>query len=128
MRRRSPVKKADSIAFATHDLGAGQFHLVGWVHGKPWQLWLGNTELQGFWVSVGDLLTANGRIDILSCDLAGTQEGGLLISQMENLTGHQVAASDDATGNPSYGADWVLETDNVDLVATYFVRAASGCF
>ena len=57
----------------------------------------------------------------MACDLASTDAGRLLVSQLEGLTGCDVAASDDATGDPGQGGDWILETDNVDLGAAYFV-------
>ncbi len=91
-------QKADSIAFATHDLGQGGFHLVG-SHAVNLNSLLSSSEQQSFWQGVGGLLDSDGRIDLLSCGLAGTDQGGLLVATLENITGHNVAASNDTTGN-----------------------------
>ncbi|THB65658.1 MAG: DUF4347 domain-containing protein, partial [Desulfovibrio sp.] len=111
-------QQADSIAFATHDLGAGQFHLAG-EHSVDTYSLLNDAELQSFWQGVGSLVAEDGRVDVIACDVAGTAQGLELLSQLESLTGADVAASDDATGNPAQGGDWVLETHNVNLVGTY---------
>lgn len=112
-------QEASSIAFATHDLGEGSFYLAGGYSVNLGTL-LADTGLQDFWQGVGELTEDGGRIDILACDLASTAEGTLLISQLENITGRDVAASDDATGAVESGGDWILETDDVDLEAVYF--------
>jgi len=115
-------QKADSIAFATHDLGEGRFHLVGGYSVDAASV-LRTPELQSFWQGVGGLLDTDGRVDILACGLAATDAGHILVSQLETYTGHQVAASDDPTGNPSYGGDWIMETANVDAASLYFTAA-----
>ena len=112
-------RSASSIAFATHETGPGSFHLFGDISVDPSTL-PEDMEMQHFWQDVGALLTEDGRIDLMACDTASTQAGLFLISQLEELTGHEVAASDDPTGNAEYGGDWILETGNVDLVSTYF--------
>ena len=112
-------RQIDSIGFALHNLGEGQFHLAGDYTVSPSTL-LGQTELQDFWRGIGGALNQNGRIDMLTCNLAATQSGSLVISQLEQLTGHQVAASDNLTGSAAKGGDWILETGGIDLVSTYF--------
>ncbi len=112
--------EVESIAFATHDLGEARFDLVGSYSVSPSSL-AGDSELQAFWEGVGALLTADGRVDLLACNLASTDAGGLLISQIESLTGHEVAASDNETGNTAAGGDWILEEGGVDVATTYFV-------
>ncbi len=116
-------REALSIAFAVHDLGEGCFHLTSGYTVSPSTI-LSDSELQDFWAGVGYLLTDDGRIDIMACDLASTDAGDVLVSQLENLTGRDVAASDDPTGNPAGGGDWILETDDVDLASIYFVQSA----
>ena len=116
-------RHAESIAVATHSLGDGQFELTGEYSVSQSSL-DASTELQNFWHGVGDLLAADGRVDLLACDLASSEAGGLLISQIESLTGHDVAASDDETGNSADGGDWILETGNVDVAVTYFDSTA----
>jgi hypothetical protein len=120
-------QQASSIAFATHDLGQACFHLTGGYSVSAPTL-LADAELQSFWAGVGELLTDDGRIDLMACDLASGDAGEQLVSQLEGVTGHDVAASDDPTGNPEDGGDWVLETDDVDLASLYFVQSALGDF
>merc|ERR1711934_739442 len=62
-----------------------------------------------------------GRIDILACNLAA--DGGKkneLVLQLEELTGFNVCASDDLTGDKAQNGDWILETDGVDAAKWYF--------
>jgi hypothetical protein len=113
-------RRASSIAFATHELGEGQFQLTEGLSVNAVTLET-NPELQDFWIGVGADLAEHGRIDLLACGLASTEEGALLISRLEALTGAQVAASTNATGNPVNGGDWILETHNLDLVPLYFI-------
>ena len=111
--------KADSIAFATHDQGPGQFYLTGDYSVNSSTL-LGSPELQHFWKEVGSLVNDNGRIDLLACGLGSNETGKLLLSQLESMVGRNFAASDDATGNTQYGGDWVLESDGIDVGPVYF--------
>ena len=46
---------------------------------------------------------------IYGCDLASTAEGELFINTLAQLTGADVAASDDLTGSAELGGDWALE-------------------
>ncbi len=109
-------ERADSIAFASHG-NNGSFEIVA---GKTINTDSINSEVAEFWHDIGNLLTDSGRIDILACNTAGTDSGLELIQTIENISGRNVAGSTDSTGNSSLGGDWVLETDNVDLVSTYF--------
>ncbi len=120
-------RKADSIAFAAHDLGEARFHLAGSNTVSLGSL-LGSLEMQSFWQDVGGLLTEDGRIDLLACNLASTDTGQLLVSQLEQITGHNVAASDDATGDAAAGGDWILETDGVDAASIYLAQSYGGLF
>jgi len=113
-------QKAQSIGIAAHDVGDGAFQLTGSFTVTSGLL-ATSPELQSFWQGLGGLLAQDGRIDILSCNLAATDQGKEVVSQIERLSGHDVAASDDPTGNSAYGGDWILETGNVDAAATYFV-------
>ncbi len=113
-------RDASSIAFVTHGAGAGRFDLTG-DHTVTLSALSGDSALQNFWEGVGGLLTEEGRIDILSCYVADGDEGSVLIDRLEKLTGHDVAGSNDLTGNPADGGDWTLESDGVDLCAVYFV-------
>ncbi|MCU7850958.1 MAG: DUF4347 domain-containing protein [Candidatus Thiodiazotropha sp. (ex Monitilora ramsayi)] len=52
---------------------------------------------------------AEGDLLIYGCNLASTAEGELFINRLAQLTGVDVAASDDLTGSVSQGGDWDLE-------------------
>jgi hypothetical protein len=111
-------RSAATIAMATHGTVPGGFELVA---GHPVDLAaLHNPELEAFWRGLAALVEPGGRIDLLACDAAGGAEGQALVAALEHLTGVNFAASTDATGNPSHGGDWLLETDGVNAGAVYF--------
>ena len=68
-----------------------------------------------FWKELSSLMSANGRIDLLACNL--TADNQKLIDTLEQLTEVNFAASSNITGE---GGDWVLETDDVDISSLYF--------
>jgi len=111
-------QKADSIAFASHSGGQAQVDLGS--AGVMSLDTLDDAELQNFWQGIGGLLNDDGRIDLLACDVLNGENGDAFLSKMEALSGANVAASTDATGNEVYGGDWVLESDGVDVQSTYF--------
>ena len=43
-----------------------------------------------------------------------------MLSELDTLTGRQVAASSDPTGNAVYGGNWVLESDGVNIAPIFF--------
>ncbi len=118
-------RKADNIALATHSAGVGAFDLTGDLDVSAESL-VANTQLGDFFKDLSSLLDSDGRLDLMACNLAASDEGQSLLHELSDLTGHEVAASDDPTGNVSYG-DWILEntsldsTASIDLAATYFV-------
>lgn len=63
---------------------------------------------------------ASVRVDILACSLAGTDQGRAWVQKCEKEFGTNFAASTDVTGNAAQGANWVLETDGIDLCDVYF--------
>lgn len=79
-----------------------------------------DAEVVAFWENIGSLLNENGRVDVMACDVGAWEEGEELLISLENLTGSNVAASTDATGNEELGGNWVLESDNIDLIKMYF--------
>jgi hypothetical protein len=54
-------------------------------------------------------LDADADILLYGCDLAANQSGVNFLRQLSDLTGADVAASNDLTGNGRADADWVLE-------------------
>ncbi len=57
----------------------------------------------------GNALNEDGDLLIYGCDLAATSEGQRLVDTIADLTGADVAASEDPTGAASKGGNWKLE-------------------
>ncbi len=57
----------------------------------------------------GNAFTEEGDFLIYGCNLAATGEGQALVDALANITGTDVAASDDLTGHASLGGDWDME-------------------
>ncbi|GBC61692.1 hypothetical protein DENIS_2654 [Desulfonema ishimotonii] len=111
-------QKADSIAFAAHSGNDASIYLTD--SDVTTAASLDDADQQAFWTAVSGNLADDGRIDLLGCDVVKGDDGEALLSGLEDLTGTNVAASSDATGNDAYGGDWVLESDGVDIAGTYF--------
>ena len=58
------------------------------------------------WANIGKHLSDNGDIMIYGCNVAGSLDGQMLVSQIASLTGADVAASVDSTG---VNGNWDLE-------------------
>ncbi len=91
-------------------------HIIS--HGNEARLHLGNATIGGDQLSVdyrqqlatiGKGLSQEGDILIYGCDLAGDASGREFVQTLGQLTGADVAASDDVTGHTSLGGDWELE-------------------
>ena len=63
-----------------------------------------------------------GRIDLLGCNLLDIDPA--LVCKLEQFFGMNFTASDDQTGNPVAGGDWILESDGLDISADYFDAGA----
>jgi len=111
-------KKADTIGFATHSLEAGTLHIADQLDVDVDSL-LADSEMRTFWQNVGALVETDGRIDLMGCDLAAGEKGQEFVAELEDISGRDVAASDDTTGNPDDG-DWSLEEGDIDLTDDYF--------
>ena len=119
---RDGIEQISEALDKYHKLDA--VHIVS--HGKDAQLQLGATQLNNQnlnqrsdeinkWQQVfsdgGDLL-------IYGCNLAGSANGTQLVNSLSGLTGADVAASDDVTGNNVLGGDWDLEYQVGDIETT----------
>ncbi len=90
-------------------------HIVS--HGDSASLELGNTQLSSETLHAysGDLqawaksLTPNADILLYGCNVASSEAGEKLIQQVSQLTGADLNASNDLTGNAALGGDWQLE-------------------
>ena len=95
--------------------GLDAVHIVS--HGEAGALQIGTTRLD-FSTLLADATTVsrwrlalNEGADLLlyGCDLAANEDGRSLVDALARLTGADVAASIDATGNAAQHADWELE-------------------
>lgn len=96
-------------------------HLL--AHGSSAQLQLGNS-----WVNSATLnhrsrqiqqwqaaLSPTADIFLYGCNVASTTEGKAFVSDLATLTGADIAASDNLTGDATQGGDWTLEYQLGDL-------------
>jgi hypothetical protein len=113
-----------SIGFAVHGREAGQLALVEDQVLSAMEM--ADKAQQAFWTGIGQLLQANGRIDLLSCDTAAGKAGHQLLDTIQALSGKAVAGSVDRTGSALQGGNWQLEEGEVDALATYFVAERLG--
>lgn len=111
-------EKADSIALASHN---GPLDGSFYINGKLVSAGslANDAQLQNFFRELGGLIKADGRLDILACDLGATEQGQLVRSLVSDLTGRDVAVSSDETGNSESGGDWDLELGSIDA-SSYF--------
>ncbi|MCP4106013.1 MAG: DUF4347 domain-containing protein [Desulfobacteraceae bacterium] len=99
-------READTMAFATHNAALDSLE--------------SDADQQAFWQAVGAMIAEGGRIDLLACNAVEDAAGEAFVAKIEELSGTDVAASADPTGNGAYGGNWVLESDGVDIQSTYF--------
>ncbi len=64
---------------------------------------------------IGTHLTESGDILLYGCDVAQGDMGQAFIGQLAQLTGADVAASNDLTGATALGGDWVLEAQKGEI-------------
>ncbi len=87
------------------------------THGTDGQINLGNSLLNSSTLEEnndavagwGNALTETGDILFYGCDFASNTKGQTLVESLANLTGADVAASNDDTGHAIFNADWDLE-------------------
>ena len=75
----------------------------------------------------GEALTENGDILLLGCNVAAGEKGQDFVNRLSELTGADIAASEDLTGNSDLGGDWVLEatTGFIDAPLAFQIEALS---
>lgn len=86
-------------------------------HGAPGSLKLGSSILNSNNLAdhtaqlseIGKHLSDDGDILLYGCDVAQGKNGRSFVDQLAQLTGADVEASDDTTGNTFVGANWDLE-------------------
>ncbi len=96
--------------------GVDAIHIVS--HGSAGELILGSTRLNSASIEgahadelvvIRDALSERADILIYGCNFGTGDNGQLAVELLANLTGADVAASDDLTGASAKGGDWELE-------------------
>ncbi|MEM8749863.1 MAG: tandem-95 repeat protein, partial [Pseudomonadota bacterium] len=108
------VEQIATILDGREDLAA--VHIFS--HGGQGFLNLGSSELSSETVTtshvealtrIGASLGEDGDILIYGCDFGAGEAGRALAAQLATITGADIAASDDLTGDANLGGDWDLE-------------------
>jgi autotransporter-associated beta strand protein len=113
---------AQIAAWASTHSGYDTISIIS--HGNEGQVSLGTLTLDSTTsggrsadlAAIGAALTSDGDLLLYTCDLAAGS-GGILVQQLADKTGADVAASTDETGAAAKGGDWVLETTVGDVTA-----------
>jgi alpha-tubulin suppressor-like RCC1 family protein len=58
----------------------------------------------------------------MGCNIHKDLNWRYVIGKLESSTGLVIRSSDDYTGSSELGGNWILESDNVDLIGTYFTE------
>ncbi|MGE5659703.1 MAG: DUF4347 domain-containing protein, partial [Actinomycetota bacterium] len=110
---RDGVEQITQVLANRKDIEA--VHIVS--HGSDGSINLGSTQLNnenlqayGSQLQAWKKSLATGAdLLIYGCDVAAGEIGNQFVQQLSNLTGADVAASTNLTGNSALGADWILE-------------------
>ncbi|MEG3435932.1 DUF4347 domain-containing protein [Pannus brasiliensis CCIBt3594] len=110
---RDSVEQISEILAKYHDISS--VNILS--HGEPGTLDLGatrlNTENLGRYrdsiAGWSKSLTDSADILLYGCNIASGEPGPAFANALATLTGADVAASDDLTGNPLLGGNWTLE-------------------
>jgi hypothetical protein len=105
-----------------HRSNISAVHIVS--HGSDGALQLGHETVDDLSQYDDDLrlwsksFTEDADILLYGCNVAENKSGKSFVNQLSQLTGTDVAASDDLTGNAALGGDWDLEyqTGNIETV------------
>jgi len=79
---------------------------------KLGNLWLQSSNLDQHADAIagwGKALSSDADVLIYGCNVAATESGRSLVDALSDLTGADVAASEDKTGHADKGGDWALE-------------------
>ncbi|MEQ1661564.1 MAG: Ig-like domain-containing protein [Thiobacillus sp.] len=113
-RQRDGIEQISEALAGRNDLDA--LHLIS--HGESGLLHLGNSPLDTALLDAraadlaawGAALSADADLLLYGCDVAVGSAGETFIGKLSQLTGADVAASADLTGNANLGGDWILES------------------
>lgn len=132
MTEKMPVFRVDAdqdglnriLEILADHANVGSLHLVS--HGSPGSLALGNGQLDlaglirqaGLLQSIGSHLSTGADLLLYGCNVASGEAGLAFINALAQLTGANVAASDDVTGAAVHGGDWDLERASGEIDST----------
>jgi len=120
----APNNKFQSIALACHgpqgDSGSWKVSeeiMVGADAAEMNDVTSGASKLI---TALGDAVVDGGRVDLFACKLLKTETGQAIFKAIQEKTQTNFAASDDLTGNPTAGGDWIMESDGTNVKDMYF--------
>jgi hypothetical protein len=125
----------DAVAQITQILlnytGVSSLQIVS--HGQSGALQLGKDGLNGANLnsyanelqSWKQALAPHADILLYGCDVAQSDEGKIFVRRLAELTGEDVAASDDLTGNSALGGNWNLEFKVGEITALLAFQAST---
>jgi hypothetical protein len=128
-RATDGVEQISNILATRHDIQT--IHIVS--HGSAGALQLGAGVLAADTLSQSaaalagwaGALTPDADILIYGCDVAAGPDGRAFVDALSRLTGADVAASDDLTGNAARGGDWNLEYATGRIESSVAIDAAT---
>lgn len=108
--------------------GAASVQII--AHGNDGDLWLGSSYVSAENIAdygnaltqLGSNMQAGGDILIYACNTAQGERGQTFVDELASLTGRDIAASNDRTGN---GSDWDLEVTTGSIEARPVLSATS---
>ncbi|RNF75562.1 DUF4347 domain-containing protein, partial [Marinomonas rhizomae] len=116
---RSATEQITEILSNYSDLDA--LHILS--HGGVGEIYLGAETISGssitensdVYAAWGNALSDSGDILLYGCNVAQGDTGIGFINQLAQVTGADIAASDDLTGSAVLGGDWVLERSSGEI-------------
>ncbi|MBW4442205.1 MAG: DUF4347 domain-containing protein [Plectolyngbya sp. WJT66-NPBG17] len=102
----------ESLQIVSHG-GSGGVQL-----GEDWLNVQSLPRFAGWLQSWGQALTDSADILLYGCDVGQGAAGREFVDRLAQVTGADVAASDDLTGNRAFGGDWELEVSTGRIEAT----------
>jgi hypothetical protein len=129
----------DGITQITDTLNAyidiSGLHIIS--HGSAGHLQLGNSVVNSqdlslrqqdlkTWEIWQNTLTPDADILLYGCDVANGEQGTQFVTALAQLTGADIAASTDSTGNADLSGNWVLEYETGEIQSAPFMVDAYG--
>ncbi|MCP4981274.1 MAG: DUF4347 domain-containing protein, partial [Gammaproteobacteria bacterium] len=126
---RSGIDQISETLLAYQNLDA--IHLIS--HGSDGIINIGNTALNTELLNQSrveitawsEALNEQGDLLIYGCNLAATEAGQTFVDTLAQLTGADIAASDDLTGHATQGGDWDLEIQTGAIESTLAISQAT---